>query len=305
LETKACAKSHEKIRLLDTDLDFAYHEEARCAAHFLLMTAASADAKLHHEQILFQKFLFQSRQRLASVGLPLPEGVFSGSSFASINIALVAVWLSTMSEKEKEKFARIKNAFDKEQSERDRAVDMAEAAVLADVVINGVVGFAGLPVTLATLEAGKRLGLANKESLIAAGPVVAKVRHTPGAELVPVDSEHCAVHQCLRANDVPERVAAIVLTASGGPFRGRDRASLAGVTVAEMVPTPPFFMLASRKDSEPTNTSKPDLEKPSRKSFVLFQSPELSFMPATAVGYSFSRRSTSLVVMPTTATGGM
>ena len=121
---------YEKIRLLDTDLDFAYHEEARCAAHFLLMTAASADAKLHHEQILFQKFLFQSRQRLASVGLPLPEGVFSGSSFASINIALVAVWLSTMSEKEKEKFARIKSAFDKEQSERDRAVDMAEAAVL-------------------------------------------------------------------------------------------------------------------------------------------------------------------------------
>jgi hypothetical protein len=94
------------------------------------MTAASADAKLHHEQILFQKFLFQSRQRLASVGLPLPEGVFSGSSFASINIALVAVWLSTMSEKEKEKFARIKSAFDKEQSVRDRAVDMAEAAVL-------------------------------------------------------------------------------------------------------------------------------------------------------------------------------
>ena len=119
---------------------------------------------------------------------------------------------------------------------------LAEAAVLADVVINGVVGFAGLPVTLATLEAGKRLGLANKESLIAAGPVVAKVRHTPGAELVPVDSEHCAVHQCLRANDVPERVAAIVLTASGGPFRGRDRASLAGVTVADALAHPTWAM---------------------------------------------------------------
>ena len=70
---------------------------------------------------------------------------------------------------------------------------------LADVVINGVVGFAGLPVTVATLRAGKRLGLANKESLIAAGPVVQPLRATPGAELIPVDSEHCAVHQCLRS----------------------------------------------------------------------------------------------------------
>ncbi|MCP4852407.1 MAG: 1-deoxy-D-xylulose-5-phosphate reductoisomerase, partial [Actinomycetia bacterium] len=100
---------------------------------------------------------------------------------------------------------------------------MAEAAVSADVAINGVVGFAGLPVTLAVLAAGHRLGLANKESLIAAGPVVQRVRATPGAELLPVDSEHCAIHQCLRANDVDERVDRIVLTASGGPFRGRTR----------------------------------------------------------------------------------
>ena len=71
----------------------------------------------------------------------------------------------------------------------------------ADVIINGVVGFAGLPVTLETLRLGRRLGLANKESLIAAGPVVQKVRTTPGAEIVPVDSEHCALHQCLRANE--------------------------------------------------------------------------------------------------------
>ena len=67
----------------------------------------------------------------------------------------------------------------------------------ADVVLNAVVGFAGLPVTMAALEAGKRLALANKESLIAGAPVVQKARRTPGAEIVPVDSEHCAVHQCL------------------------------------------------------------------------------------------------------------
>ena len=66
-------------------------------------------------------------------------------------------------------------------------------------MLNAVVGFAGLPVTMAALEAGKRLALANKESLIAGAPVVQKARRTPGAEIVPVDSEHCAVHQCLAA----------------------------------------------------------------------------------------------------------
>ena len=119
---------------------------------------------------------------------------------------------------------------------------MAEAAATADTVINGVVGFAGLPVTLATLEAGKRLGLANKESLIAAGPVVRKARATPGADIIPVDSEHCAVHQCLRANDRPERIASIVLTASGGPFRGRSIAELADVTVADALAHPTWSM---------------------------------------------------------------
>jgi 1-deoxy-D-xylulose-5-phosphate reductoisomerase len=114
----------------------------------------------------------------------------------------------------------------------------------ADVVVNGVVGFAGLPVTLAALEAGKRLALANKESLIAAGPVVQRVRETPGAELVPVDSEHCAVHQCLRANagGDPDKVDRIVLTASGGPFRGRTRADLAGVTVDDALAHPTWKM---------------------------------------------------------------
>ena len=107
---------------------------------------------------------------------------------------------------------------------------LASIAGVADVCVNGVVGFAGLPVTLGALEAGKRLALANKESLIAAGPVVRAARSTPGAELVPVDSEHCAVHMCLRANDNRARVAGVVLTASGGPFRGRSRDELADVS---------------------------------------------------------------------------
>ena len=119
---------------------------------------------------------------------------------------------------------------------------LASLAEEADVVVNGVVGFAGLSVTLAALEAGRRLALANKESLIAAGPVVQRARRTPGAEIVPVDSEHCAVHMCLRANDNPARVARIVLTASGGPFRGRTREQLAGVTIEDALAHPTWSM---------------------------------------------------------------
>jgi 1-deoxy-D-xylulose-5-phosphate reductoisomerase len=119
---------------------------------------------------------------------------------------------------------------------------LASLADDADVVVNGVVGFAGLAVTMATLEAGGRLALANKESLIAAGPVVQRARRTPGAELVPVDSEHCAIHQCLRANDNPGRVARLVLTASGGPFRGRSRDQLESVTIVDALAHPTWSM---------------------------------------------------------------
>ncbi|HEY4378339.1 MAG TPA: 1-deoxy-D-xylulose-5-phosphate reductoisomerase [Acidimicrobiales bacterium] len=121
---------------------------------------------------------------------------------------------------------------------------LASIGTEADVCVNGVVGFAGLAVTLATLEAGKRLALANKESLIAAGPVVQRARRTAGAELVPVDSEHGALHQCLRSRweAGPPRVRQLVLTASGGPFRGRSRADLASVTVADALKHPTWSM---------------------------------------------------------------
>jgi 1-deoxy-D-xylulose-5-phosphate reductoisomerase len=113
----------------------------------------------------------------------------------------------------------------------------------ADVVVNAVVGFAGLAVTVRTLQSGKRLALANKESLIAAGPVVQPLRATPGAELVPVDSEHCAIHQCLRSSAFNDReVARIVLTASGGPFRGRTPAELAEVGVEQALAHPTWSM---------------------------------------------------------------
>lgn len=130
---------------------------------------------------------------------------------------------------------------------------LAEIATGADVVVNGVVGFAGLPVTLAALRAGRRLALANKESLIAGGPVVQAARATPGAEIVPVDSEHCAIHQCLRAILGEKGMATlptppsmplrrVVLTASGGPFRGRSRQSLAEVTLEDALAHPTWKM---------------------------------------------------------------
>lgn len=121
---------------------------------------------------------------------------------------------------------------------------LASIGTEADVCVNGVVGFAGLEVTLATLDAGRRLALANKESLIAGGPVVQRARRTPGAELVPVDSEHGAIHQCLRSRDDtgPARVERLVLTASGGPFRGRSRDDLHDVTIDDALAHPTWSM---------------------------------------------------------------
>jgi 1-deoxy-D-xylulose-5-phosphate reductoisomerase len=110
-----------------------------------------------------------------------------------------------------------------------------------DIVLNAVVGFAGLPATVAALEAGKRLALANKESLIAAGPVVAVARSEGGGDIVPVDSEHSAVYQALQAGP-KEAVRRILLTASGGPFRGRSRAELERVSVADALAHPTWSM---------------------------------------------------------------
>jgi 1-deoxy-D-xylulose-5-phosphate reductoisomerase len=121
------------------------------------------------------------------------------------------------------------------------AEGMMETARGADVVLNAVVGFAGLPVTMAALEAGKRLALANKESLIAGAPVVQKARRTPGAEIVPVDSEHCALHQCLASVQGTD-VARLLLTASGGPFRDWPAERLGSVTVADALAHPTWSM---------------------------------------------------------------
>ncbi len=120
---------------------------------------------------------------------------------------------------------------------------LEEVASQSDITINAVVGFAALPVTLATLNAGKRLGLANKESLISAGPALIDARKIPGAEIIPIDSEHCAIHQCLRSSsNSTKEVSKLILTASGGPFRNKSRSELSNIKVQDALAHPTWDM---------------------------------------------------------------
>jgi 1-deoxy-D-xylulose-5-phosphate reductoisomerase len=153
----------------------------------------------------------------------------------------------------------VKNVAVKSERHRDDLVDLLDGGVevfvgdegltelssSADVVVNAVLGFAGLPVTLAALAAGKRLALANKESLIAAAPLVARVRDAKGAELLPIDSEHCAIHQCLASAPAypgyPD-VKRLLLTASGGPFRGWNDEQLKGASKEDALRHPTWSM---------------------------------------------------------------
>jgi 1-deoxy-D-xylulose-5-phosphate reductoisomerase len=110
-----------------------------------------------------------------------------------------------------------------------------------DVVLNAVVGFAGLPATLWALEHGVTLALANKESLVAAGELALAARERGGGLLLPVDSEHSAAFQCLEGRP-GESVESLVLTGSGGPFRGRTRDELEAVTPEEALAPPTWRM---------------------------------------------------------------
>jgi len=124
---------------------------------------------------------------------------------------------------------------------------LAEAAgsSLCDTVVAAIVGAAGLESTLAAARAGKRLLLANKESIVMAGPLLREALHQGGGELLPIDSEHNALFQCLpsrREGLAQAGVKRLILTASGGPFRGRRREDLAGITPDEAVAHPNWRM---------------------------------------------------------------
>ena len=111
-----------------------------------------------------------------------------------------------------------------------------------DTVVAAIVGAAGLPSTRASARAGKRLLLANKESLVLAGELLMAAAREGGATIVPIDSEHNAIFQCLPDAPARDGLARIILTASGGPFRGRSRASLRDVTVEQAVAHPKWSM---------------------------------------------------------------
>src|SRR6266852_5525749 len=111
----------------------------------------------------------------------------------------------------------------------------------ADCVVSATVGAVGFVPTLRALEAGKRVALANKETLVMAGELMTRAAERSGAEILPVDSEHNALHQCLRGEKRSE-VRRIILTASGGPFRTRDQAAMSSATVAEAMQHPTWNM---------------------------------------------------------------
>ena len=111
----------------------------------------------------------------------------------------------------------------------------------ADCVVSATVGAVGFVPTLRALEAGKRVALANKETLVMAGELMTRAAQKSGAELLPVDSEHNALHQCLRGVDLKE-VRRLILTASGGPFRTKGRTEMEKASVAEAMRHPTWSM---------------------------------------------------------------
>ncbi len=111
----------------------------------------------------------------------------------------------------------------------------------ADIVLNAIVGAAGLDATLAALRAGKRVALANKETLVVAGELVTRAAAEGRGEIVPVDSEHSAILQCIAGRDHAE-IRRVILTASGGPFRGWSESRLAKATVTDALQHPTWTM---------------------------------------------------------------
>lgn len=110
-----------------------------------------------------------------------------------------------------------------------------------DIVVSGLVGFAGLAPTIAAVKAGKRVALANKETLVVAGELINQLVITHGAELIPVDSEHSAIFQCL-VGESPDAIERIILTASGGPFRELPEEEFASITLERALKHPNWAM---------------------------------------------------------------
>jgi 1-deoxy-D-xylulose-5-phosphate reductoisomerase len=144
-------------------------------------------------------------------------------------------------------YARLRDGLrDAGLSTQPHAGDAALAELVAgescDTVVAAIVGAAGLTSTMAAANAGKRLLLANKESLVLAGELLTAAARSAGSCIIPIDSEHSAIFQCLPAAEARSGLRRIVLTASGGPFRGRRRNQLCDVTPAQAVAHPKWSM---------------------------------------------------------------
>lgn len=113
-------------------IDFCYFEEIRCAIHFICLLLAAGQAKMERETVLFQKFLRENRFRLASNGISPPSDVFSNTSYTTIDMPLVAIWLSTLTLEERERFSMLKSTFSEEQALKDAKVDEEDSKMLAE-----------------------------------------------------------------------------------------------------------------------------------------------------------------------------
>jgi len=165
----------------------------------------------------------------------------AGSDHAGVVAAARAHGVERIALVDPDAAAAARTEFAGEVLEGPDGVERLVADAGADVVLNAIVGAAGLRATLATLAAGADLALANKESLVAGGELVMDALRRSGRSMLPVDSEHSALAQCLEGA-AEGSVTGLVITASGGPFRGRTAESLAGATVADALAHPTWSM---------------------------------------------------------------
>ena len=134
------------------------------------------------------------------------------------------------------------NGLDVEVAWGEKGLIRAATMDQADCVITAVVGMLGLKPTLAAIEKGKRIGLANKETLVCAGELVMAAAKQYGAEIIPVDSEHSAIFQCLMGCNHPKEIKRIILTCSGGPFFGMEKEAVSRMTRADALKHPNWKM---------------------------------------------------------------
>ena len=176
---------------------------------------------------------FRDRIRLVSLA--------AGSNGEALVAAALEFGVRTIALGNPSAAARARGAFQGEVGEGSAGVDALASDPGVDIVVNALVGSVGLSATVAALRAGKRVALANKESIVMAGELLSELARRHGGEILPVDSEHGGLHQCLLERD-PASIRRVILTASGGPFLRRDPKTLAHATPEEVLKHPTWSM---------------------------------------------------------------